>query len=62
MMYVIKVQLTAKGKTTVNVIPGLAFYSLVEAQKEADRLNDGAGEHLCYWPEEVREWEQQGAR
>jgi len=62
MKYVIKFQFTAKGKTTVGRIPGLVFYELAEAQKEADRLNNGAGEHLCYWPEEVREWEQQGAR
>lgn len=61
-MYIIKFQLTAKGKTNSGYIPGLAFYSLDEAQREADRLNDGAGEHLCYWPEEVREWEKQKAR
>lgn len=62
MKYVIKFRLTAKGKTCEQVIPGLEFYDLASAQREADRLNDGAGPHLLYWPEEVREWEKQGAR
>lgn len=62
MKYVIKFRLTAKGKTNEGRIPGLVFYDLASAQAEADRLNDGAGPHLEYWPEEVGEWEPQKAR
>lgn len=58
MIYIIKFRLTAKGKVNEGRIPGLQFYSLAEAQKEADRLNNGAGPHLVYWPEEVPEWQK----
>jgi hypothetical protein len=61
MKYMIKFRLTAKGKTSEGYIPGLVFYSLTEAQQEADRLNDGAGPHLEYWPEGVPEWSKQSA-
>ena len=56
MKYVIKFRLTAKGKTNEGRIPGMVFSDLEKAQQEADRLNDGAGPHLEYWPEEVSEW------
>lgn len=62
MKYIIKYRMTYNGNAKVGRVSGMVFYELKQAQEEADRLNDGAGPHLTYWPEEVREWESAQTR